>query len=304
MVHNIVLPNILVSRSSDGGLGFKSSKTSREVRSRVVEKFDQFEFRIRAYSNGDEVRMAALSNQYYGERPGSAIRNSEYTRWSSLAHPEVDPEGILIAEKSGEVVAYAISTNHGILLELCYLEHGKQAVPSLIEGVLKYLILVGAERLMMFVPSDDHFLGRVLIEFGFSSRPQGNLTVVRCLDFKVLIESLIKSQKSEQHFNAFCLKLMDSLPPDQDYLVTRNEKGVQVSQIFGRKETSDLQCDFQIEISKQDMMLLLFSGASPIMMFLRRRLRVKPLRRLPLSLKILSRLRVNQHWHTPMTDRG
>ena len=272
----------------------------------MVEKFDQSEFRIRVYSEGDEKRMAAVSNQYYGERPGSTIRNREYVRWSSLAHPEVDPEGIVIAEKSGEVVAYAISTNHGKLLELCYLEHGKPAIPSLIDGVLQYLTQVGAEKLVLFAPSDDLFLGRVLMEFGFSSRSQGNLTVVRCLDFKVLIESLVKSQKVEQHFNPFRLKLMGSPPPDEDYLVARNENGVQVSPIFRRKDNQDrdLQSDFQIEISKQDMMVLLFSGASPAMMFLRRRLRVKPLRRVPLSLKILSRLRVNPHWYTPMTDRG
>ena len=284
--------------------GFRSSNGSREVRSRVVEKFNEGEFKIRVYYDGDETRMAALSNQYYGDRPGSTVRNGEYTRWSSLAHPEVDPEGILIAEKSGEVVAYAICTNHGNLLELCYLEHGKQAVPSLIEGVLTYLNQVGAEKLVMFAPSDDHFLGRVLMEFGFSSRPQGNLTVVRCLDFKVLIESLVKSQKLEQHFKPFRLRLLGSPPPDEDYLVTRSKKGVEVSPIFPRKDDSDLHREFQIEISKQDMMVLLFSGASPAVMFLRRRLRVKPLRRVPLSLKILSHLRVNPHWYTPMTDRG
>ena len=256
---------------------------------------------VRTYQEGDEIQLVTLFNEAYQAYLGFVPRTVEYWRWSCLARPDVDEEGIVIVVQREKIVAYAVVGRSGNIWELCFDGAQKsEALVSLVLGkAVEYLRRVGSDAASLNLPCDDSVARDACKRAGFSELPASNL-FLSVLDYEGLLRLLSSVDKE---------KLMSF---GQDFLIRLRDARSWTSPVIfiglrnGRLEirSEDKPCDVLIETDTSTLASILFGTCEPLWALLRFELRIRPLRKVRRALKFLSLLTVNGPWFLPRADLG
>jgi GNAT superfamily N-acetyltransferase/putative sterol carrier protein len=168
---------------------FYSEDFTRELREEKAKMVDGL--LIRSYSPGDEVKMAALANEFYsvmlGEDRAKAKRRRLFNNY------------IKIAEKDGEMLGYA-QANRGRSKEEAYfqeiflkkVEHRDDIGAALLCAMHNDLAAHGFKKINMIQAQlmEDEFLRKLFHNSGYSSRRTGGVYMFKIINLPMLLEEI------------------------------------------------------------------------------------------------------------------
>lgn len=264
---------------------------------------EEQKYQTRNYCRGDEDKIIDLFNGTYKDYAGFVPRTREYWVWSCLERPDVDREGIIIAEDktSGEIVGYAVIGKSGSIWEFCIgLECERKKAFSLIaEKAMEYIAEVGADHIGLNVPAEDNAIRKMLEKLGFVESPQEQVSV-RVLDFETLIGSLAKNvgDKLKKHRENILFIMEDT------HSVTKLQFGVEIDHGKANPSSHTQSHSISVETSVETLTSILFGALKPSRAFITRKLKVRPMRKIYVTLELLSILQLHDPWFHPKADFG
>jgi len=257
------------------------------------------EYNVRTYRDGDEVEFIKLFNESYQHYAGVVSRTVDDWLWSCKLRPTVDSEGILVAEKNDEIVGYIVVGNLGEVYELCYnpAQNGWAIVSKLVERAIQHVVAKGGGRLILLAPSDDAIICGICKKFEFkeSQLSDVSVTTLRVLNFPMLIKKIVDRKKREKidFEDTFLIQLKDAPPGDN--LITVDTRGG----LFLVKRGEIDNPRIKICTDTRTLTSLIFGELSVVNAILSLRLWVRPFRKLPKVLKLLSLLLLRETWYVP-----
>lgn len=259
------------------------------------------EYSLRTYEEGDETELTLLFNEVYRDYAGFVPRTLEYWRWSCLDRPDVEKEGIIVGLHKGKAIAYAVVGKSGNIWELCLdPAHQRQVGARLIlEKAIEYLTRVGAESVILNLPSEDLAFRELCEELGLA-KVSSEKMFLSVLDFKTLLSVLsVDKQKRMMDLNESILICLKKAPFWISHHVwIRIENGKTTIEEGIKPYTILMETDASTFTS------LIFGTTDPLWALLRLRLKIRPLRKLNRSLRWFSLVRLNDPWFFPISDYG
>jgi hypothetical protein len=257
------------------------------------------EYNVRTYRDGDETEFIKLFNESYQHYAGFVPRTVEYWLWNCKLHPEVDSEGIMVAEMNNEIVGYIVVGNSGEIHELCYnpAQDRWKIVSKLIERAIQYVVAGGGGRMILRAPSDDTVIREVCKKLEFKESLLAKFCVVclRVLSFPMLIKKIVDSKKQEQKDfeDTFLIQLKDA-PPSDNLISVGTRDGM-----FFVKKGEVNNPRIKICTDTHTLASLIFGTLNIISATLNLRLRIRPFWKFPKALEFLSLLVLRDPWFVP-----
>ena len=264
---------------------------------------DTKECSLRTYRQGDEKDLILLFNKAYEHFAGFVPRTLKYWRWCILSHPGISEEGILVAHDSNRVVGYAAVERSGNILEFCYDPNyeRKTIVSKLLCWCVDYAKSQGANSVSLNAPVQDDIVRQVCEESEFTEKPFPSL-FLRVLDIPYVFRRIVNQKTVEKGFNEAILINLRRFPSwcAQHVAILVQDGDVTVSSDKLKYPTIKIDADISI------VSLCIFGSTRTLYKaILRRRLRIRPLRKILRAVKILSLFQLNNpSWFVPGADYG
>ena len=262
---------------------------------------DKDEHIVRCYEDGDEIQLVQLFNEAYRVYGGFVPRTPEYWRWCCLDRPDVEKEGIKIVVCREKIVGYAVVGRLGNIWEFCfdYAHDGERVVSLILKEAIEYLENFGAESVTLNFPFEDVIFKEVCQKFGFVEVPSERM-YLGVLDFERFLQPLVSAKKEKlKEFN------------DEVYITFRDAPFWIEPHVSLKIENRDTQIEegnerdkVLIETDVETFVSILFGTVKPLWAWLRFRLKIRPLRKVRGTLKLLSSLSLNDPWFFPYSDFG
>ena len=260
-------------------------------------------YTLRAFKEGDESKIISLFNKEYGKFGGFPTKTVEYWRWSCLQRPDVEPEGILIAQDEKEVAGYAVVGKSGNIWEFCYdsEKDGEEIVSLLLDNAISYLNKVNAPSISLNAPINDDLLNEKCRKLGFSTY-SSPLVCLSIFDYQKLLALIVANKHLENQINEkITIKLRNDQSASQNPLVlTINDGKVQVSS----KINDDVDSGICLETDKLTFSCLIFGILSPSKSFMLSKLKVKPSWKFYRVIRFLSSMQLKPEWYLQLGDYG
>lgn len=123
----------------------------------------------------DISSLVDINNRSRSQYGGSPTKSLEDFRWRHLARPDVQPEGVIVAEDpmSQRIVGYLVAGTSGSIWEMVVaLETGRATVAHLLLAEAeKYLRAHGADEIRVHIPRDDVAMNHAAQEAGLGDSP-------------------------------------------------------------------------------------------------------------------------------------
>jgi hypothetical protein len=131
------------------------------------------EYTTRTYIPGDETTLVLLFNAEHANLAGFVPRTIEYWSWCCLKRPDIEKKGILIVEKEGKTVGYAVVGKSGNVWELCYDSScdAKTVVSKLLTQAVDYVLTVGSNSAVLNANIEDSVVREVCRDMNFAESP-------------------------------------------------------------------------------------------------------------------------------------
>lgn len=261
-------------------------------------------YQIRTYGDGDEKELVKLFNRVYMDYAGFVPRTPAFWLWFCKSRPGIREEGIIIAKLEGKVIAYAVVSDSGEILEFCYDPEyaGEDVVLRLLETVEDHVKDFGGSSVTLNAPKDDHVVRKACnrLEYAESSLPYAFQLSV--LDFSGLIKEILLSRLKDVKVDLsgeILLKVKQSSPMGYDHITIRISDG----DLQAEKEKSG-KPNLVIEADKQTFASCIFRGMNLRTAILTKKIKVSPFWKALQALTFLSLLRVDDPWYVPLSDHG
>lgn len=263
------------------------------------------EYKIRTYREGDGISLAKLFNRVYKKYAGFVPRTVDYWVWCCYERPDVENEGIIIAEAcmhaSKNIVGYAVLGKSGNVWELCVdpKANKKQIALIIFKEINRYFRRVHADRIVVNVPNDDHVMQEVCVKMGLVEQTRGHM-FVGIVDFEALIEVLRQKicENLRSFGETFTVKLLNARPWINSSFSIKIEKGeLRVSPHLTSGETT-------IMVDSDVFSSIVLGETTPLVAFLKGKLKIRPLRKISRALKFLGAIQVDSLWFYPLADFG
>lgn len=261
------------------------------------------EYNLRTYRKEDEKDIISLFNKAYGHLAGFVPRTLEYWRWCILSRPDLSEEGIVLAVDTSRVVGYAAVERSGKILEFCCDPNceGKTVVSELLHWCIDYAEDQGAGSASLNAPVQDEIVRQVCEELGFTEEPSPSL-FLRVLDIAYVFDKILDQKKVKKgldeailinlrKFPSWCLQHVTILVQDGNMTISTEKLG---------HPTIEIEADIST-ISK----CIFGSRRTLYRAILKRRLKIRPLRKILRAVKILSLFQLkNPPLYIPIADYG
>ena len=268
-----------------------------------LNQLTESKYAIRTFKEGDESKVVSLFNKEYGKYGGFPTKTVEYWRWSYLQRPDVEPEGILIAQDEKEVVGYAVLGKSGNIWEFCYdsEKDEEEIISLLLNSAISYLNKVNAPSISLNAPASGILLNRQCRKLGFSSY-SSPLVCLSVSDYQKLLTLIMTSKHLEKQINdKITIKLRSNQSPAQNPLVLTVIDGkVQVSSVIN-DNIDDGTC---LETDKLTFSCLIFGLLSPSKSFMLSKLKIRPFWKFYGVLRFLSSIQLKLDWYLQLGDYG
>ena len=260
-------------------------------------------YALRAFKKGDESKIISLCNKEYGKYGGYPPKTVEYWRWSYLQRPDVEPEGIVIAQdEKAEVVGYTVIGKSGNIWEFCYdsEKDGEEIISLLLNNAVSYLHKVNAPSISLNAPINDALLNRQCRNLGFSTYPSP-LVCLSIYDYQKLLTLIMTSKHLENQINEkITIKLRNDQSPTKNQLILIiNDGKVQVS-----TKIDDIDDGICLETDKLTFSCLIFGTLSPSKSFMLSKLKISPFWKSHSVLRFLSSIQLKPDWYLQLGDYG
>lgn len=261
-------------------------------------------YTLRAFKEDDESKIISLFNKEYGKYGGFPTKTVEYWRWSYLQRPDVEPEGILIAQdEKAEVVGYTVIGKSGNIWEFCYdsEKDGEEIISLLLNSAISYLNKVNAPSISLNAPINDGLLNEQCRKLGFSTYPSP-LACLSISDYQKLLTLIMTGKHLENQINEkITIKLRNDQSSTQNPLfLTIKDGKVQVLS----KINDDMDNGIFLETDKLTFSCLIFGILSPSKSFMLSKLKIRPFWKFYSVLRFLSSIQLKPEWYLQLGDYG
>ncbi len=258
------------------------------------------EYNLRNFVLGDEAAIVALFNTSYSEFAGFVPRTIDYWTWFCLNRPGIAEKGIMIAEKAGKIVGYAVVAKSGDVLEICYdrKEQGRQAiVDALVSRASEYATSLGCDSVVINAPVSDETFRRVCVQHHFVETPP-ELVFIGPLDMQHLISQIIKNKHPGKLRGKFLFKIR-KCPPwcDKSFVINLEKDATVVKQEMG-------PTDLTIEVDNQTLLSIVIGSQNPIKALSSFKISFHPFWRFSKFLALMLLIQVKSSWYMPIADNG
>jgi hypothetical protein len=267
------------------------------------------EYSLRAFRDGDESALAALSSAAHAGDPGFIARSPEQWRDFYLGGPEVDAQGIVVCQRSdGAISGYAVVARSGTVFELC-VEDAEQAAPVrlLLEGVEAQARRSGAPRVTISITHPGRTVRSYLAQAGYAQQERYASALPG--DLLELLTPLARANFARRAPapGKLEIRLVNDAPgfrmaPIDRLLLCVDRSGVEL-------RTEGVETDVRVRVGLRTFMDLVFRtqnlrfhAQSARGAFVRGRLAIRPLWRFPEALRLLSLLVMPAGWYCPSGD--
>jgi len=244
-----------------------------------------------------------LFEKAYKNYGGYTLKTPEYWRWCCLQRPDVDNESVFLVstQNNKKLVGYAVVGKSGTIWEISYdpESDGKKIVTLLLEQATAYLEKMGASSINFTAPQNELVMKLLCKQLGFTAGlpPKMFLSV---LSLENLFSILANNKPKElAAFNELVLIRVPAAPQwiNNSVVLKLVPESITVENEC-REPTIQLQVDYFTLVS------LLFGDISPLNALLHSKLKVKPLRKIFTTIKILTYLQIKSQWSFPMSEYG
>lgn len=262
------------------------------------------EYRLRTYQHGDEGELIPLFNNVYKHFAGFVPRTPEYWKWCILSRPGLSEEGVVVALYGDRIVGYAAVENSGSILEFCYDPNyeGKTIVTKLLGWCLNYAEDQGANSATLNAPVQDNLIRQVCREKDFTETPFDPV-FLRVLDLPYILRKIVdQKRKVEKDLSETILINLRKFPSwcagHVSILVQDGEITVSSTRLQ--------QPTIKIDVDISTISSCIFGSRRTLYKeILKRRLKIRPLRKILRAVKILSMCQLkNPSWYVPRADYG
>jgi len=261
-------------------------------------------YAFRPYRKGDAKDLIDFFNKTHEPLAGFVPRTLKYWRWCILSRPNMDEEGIVVAFYEDQIVGYAAVERSGKILEFCYNRNcgGELIVSGLLSWCTEYASHHGASSVKLNAPVQDAVVRQICEDEGFTEEPFPSL-FLRILDVPDLFRKLLDLKKpivegSDETILVDLAKFPSWCPQHVAILV--HDGQVAVSTEKQAKPTVRIEADISTIAS-----CIFGSKCTLYRAILERRLRIRPLRKIPRALKLLSFFQLKKPpWFVPAADYG
>lgn len=262
------------------------------------------EHRLRTYRRGDGEALISLFNRVYENFAGFVPRTLEYWSWCVLSHPDLSEEGIVVAINAGRVVGYAAIERSGNILEFCHDPDydGKTLVLNLLNWCVNYAEYQGANSVGLNAPVQDNIIHQVCRESGFTEESFPSL-FLRVLDLEVIFRK-IEDQRTnvDKSLNEAILMNLKNFPSSCPQHLAILIRGGEIT--FSTEKLK--QPTIKIDVDISTISSCIFGSKKTLYgALLKRRLKIRPLRKVLKAVKVLSWFQLeNPPWYVPKADYG
>jgi ribosomal protein S18 acetylase RimI-like enzyme len=255
---------------------------------------------FRPYRPKDDIEITSLFNKTFGNYAGFVPRTPQYWSWYYKSRYDVKEDGIIVLEQNGRIVAYAIVGQTGNIWEFSYdRENGrKEEIASLlIDKAVAYAANSGANEIRLHAPQSDKLIAQICYRMGFTSGHFKYL-FLSVSDFTKLIQKILnRRQIISLSPKTFQITVIDAPTwMNKDTFIEFNTPSVTVSVQSTKKP------DVIIEATVSALTEVIFRKKNVLWSFLKREIRIMPIKNLPSAVKLLALLSQNSVWFTPQGD--
>ena len=259
-------------------------------------------YTLRAFQEGDEYKIISLFNEEYRKYGGIPTKTVPYWRWSYLQRPDVEVDGILIAQdEKAEIVGYTVIGKSGNIWEFCYNSEkdGKEIISLLLNNAIRYLNKVNAPSISLNAPINDHLLNQECQKFGFSTY-SSPLVCLSIIDYQKLLTLIIDDKHLENQIKEkITIKLRNEQSPVQNPpVLTINAGKVQVASSINGNVNNGIY----LETDETTFSSLIFGNSSPFKSFMLSKLKIRPFWKFYSMLKFLSSMKLKPDWYLQLGD--
>jgi hypothetical protein len=256
-------------------------------------------YSVRTFRDGDEKEIVGLFNEVYKGYGGFVPRTIEYWRWCCLERPDVERDGILLAFDEKKLCGYLVAGSSGNIWEFCVADD--EVARVLLAEALSYLEKVEVSSVNINIPQNSS-IAETLIEAGFGKVPAETMFITT-LNPQALVSTLAAFRKEElinkKINDEFGVQLHDAPHSvETEFSVKIRGETVEVVEGFPSKPS------VVIALSFVDFLSVLFGFSNAGRLFLVGKMKVKPLWKLSVVLKLLSAFRFRRSWFFPLSDFG
>lgn len=255
---------------------------------------------MRSYRQGDEVALSEMSNRVARGHPGRVHKTADHWRWCFAQRPEVSADGIFVAHEDDAVAGYAVVGKNGVVYDLCIAPNARAArvLDVLLDEVERYAVRSGASRISLALAADAE-LRRRLERRGYG--PWMRRMTVFPGDLTGFLSALLAAN-GEADGKPWMLEVRRP---------RRRMRGVDAQPVCLEVRGRSLQpcaasarppVELWITVDLLSLLELIFRRTGLVGALLRRRLTVRPWRRVWRAMAVLRGLRLPEPWHTPMAD--
>jgi hypothetical protein len=211
-------------------------------------------------------------------------------------------EGIFIVEAGQKIIAYAVVSNSGEILELCYdpKDAGEKVVCDLLKRIENYDVKLGVSSLSLNAPKDDQTVRKVCRELGYAESSIPYAFQLSIVDLQGLIREILEPKLKNGEVSLsdeILIKVKNSSRAEQLNISIPND-------IFQNEKRISKKNDIVIETDKQTISSCIFGQPNLKIGFLERKIKVSPFWGVFKALRLLSLLRLDGLWHIPLSDHG
>jgi len=273
--------------------------------------------KIKTYKEGDEAELVDLFNERFKHFIGHLPKTVNFWRWCYLERPDVSPEGIFIAERANRFVGYAVvgipkgGMHLARLYDYCFLEGDKAAALGLMRHCISFAMKNKALGIIFIPCKQDEIALELSRRLGFISRPNKyHVLTYPINDFK-FYEKIFDVLNSQTEKLPSCRNTLEDLnsnlvirlKPFKKTHYSYRSFTVQIrSGKFNLRSEETETFDAIVECDTTTFVRLLFGTIRLTKALIMRRIRISPLRKLPLVFKIFSRLSVPYPVYIPYGD--
>lgn len=255
---------------------------------------------VRKYRSEDDIAIIALFNRAFGTYAGFVPRTPAYWSWYYKSRYDVKEEGIVVLEQNGQIVAYAIVGQTGNIWDFSYDRENKrkeEIASLLMDKAVAYAANNGANEIRLHAPQSDKLIAKTCDRMGFTSGHFKYL-FLSVSDFAKLIQKILnRRQISSFSPKTFQIILIDAPTwMNKDTFVEFNTPSV----IVGAQSTK--KPDVTIEAAVSTLTQVIFRKKNVLWSFLKREIRITPIRNLSSAVRLLQLLSQNSVWFTPQGD--
>jgi len=261
------------------------------------------EYEIQRYREGDATKLAELFNRVHKRYAGFTPRTEDYWIWCCFQRPDVENDGIIIVEEkqTREIVGYAVLGKSGNVWELCVDTKAprEQIMLIMFEEINGYFRKVNTDRIVINVPSDDRVMQETCRQMGLAEQTPSHM-FVGIVDFEALIQAL--SKKSFERMSVskeiITVKLLNARPWINPDFSMKIENGKLEILPYLASDGLTVNVDSDIFAS------LILGKTKPLTAFVKRKLKIRPLRKIFRVLKFLDSIQIDSLWFYPLADFG